>query len=43
MASTPRVSLNLESSVPAYRQIADDLRRHLVDERLKPGDLLPPG
>ena len=42
MAGALRVSLNLESSVPAYRQIADDLRRHLVDERLKPGDLLPP-
>lgn len=42
MASGLRVSLNLESSVPAYRQIANDLRRHLVEERLKPGDLLPP-
>jgi DNA-binding transcriptional regulator YhcF (GntR family) len=42
MAATLRVSLNLESPVPAYRQIADDVRRHLVDERLKPGDLLPP-
>jgi GntR family transcriptional regulator len=42
MASALRVSLNIESSVPAYRQIADDVRRHLVDERLKPGDLLPP-
>jgi DNA-binding transcriptional regulator YhcF (GntR family) len=42
MASALRVSLNLESPTPAYRQIADDLRRHLVDERLKPGDLLPP-
>jgi len=42
MASTLRVSLNLESPVPAYRQIADDLRRHLVDERFKPGDRLPP-
>lgn len=37
-----RVSLNLESPVPAYRQIADDVRRHLVDGQLKPGDLLPP-
>jgi DNA-binding transcriptional regulator YhcF (GntR family) len=35
-------ALNLESPIPAYRQIADDVRRHLVDERLKPGDLLPP-
>ena len=42
MAGALRVSINLESSVPAYRQIADDLRRHLVDEQLKPGDLLPP-
>ena len=42
MAVALRVSLNLESPIPAYRQIADDLRRHLVDERLKPGDLLPP-
>jgi len=42
MAGALRVSLNLESSVPAYRQIANDLRQHLVEERLKPGDLLPP-
>jgi len=42
MADALRVSLNLESPTPAYRQIANDLRRHLVDERLKPGDLLPP-
>jgi GntR family transcriptional regulator len=42
MAGALRVSLNLESTVPAYRQIANDLRRHLVEERLKPGDMLPP-
>ena len=36
------MSLDLESPTPAYRQIANDLRRHLVEERLKPGDLLPP-
>jgi len=42
MAGALRVSLNLESPVPAYRQIANDLRRHLVEGRLKPGDLLPP-
>jgi len=42
MAGALRVTLNLESSVPAYRQIANDLRQHLVEERLKPGDLLPP-
>ena len=42
MAGALRVSLNLQSPVPAYRQIADDLRRHLVDGQLRPGDLLPP-
>jgi DNA-binding transcriptional regulator YhcF (GntR family) len=42
MPEVLRVSLDLESSIPAYRQIANDLRRHLVEERLKPGDLLPP-
>jgi GntR family transcriptional regulator len=42
MADALRVSLDLESPTPAYRQIANDLRRHLVEERLKPGDLLPP-
>src|SRR5580765_1588136 len=42
MAGALRVSINLESHIPAYRQIASDLRRHLVEERLKPGDLLPP-
>ena len=42
MAAALRVSIDLESPVPAYRQIANDLRRHLVEERLKPGDLLPP-
>ena len=36
------MSLDLESPTPAYRQIANDLRRHLVEERLKPRDLLPP-
>ena len=42
MAAALRVSINLVSPVPAYRQIADELRRHLVDGQLKPGDLLPP-
>jgi GntR family transcriptional regulator len=42
MPGAPLVSINLQSSTPVYRQIASDLRRHLVDERLKPGDLLPP-
>ncbi len=42
MAGALRVSINLESPVPAFRQIAGDLRRHLVDGQFKPGDLLPP-
>ena len=42
MADALRVSLDLESHTPAYRQIAHDLRRHLVDQQLKPGDQLPP-
>ena len=42
MAGALRVSVNLESPIPAYRQIAHELRRHLVEERLKPGDLPPP-
>ena len=42
MAPGLRISLTLESPIPAYRQIADDVRRHLVDGRLNPGDLLPP-
>ena len=42
MTAALRVSLNVDSPTPAYRQIADDLRRHLVDGQLEPGDLLPP-
>ena len=42
MAVALRVSLDLESPVPAYRQIANDLRRSSGGRRLKPGDLLPP-
>jgi len=42
MTAAPRVSLDLGSPTPAYRQIANDLRRHLVEGQLRPGDLLPP-
>ncbi|HEY7186412.1 MAG TPA: GntR family transcriptional regulator [Vicinamibacterales bacterium] len=42
MADPLRVSINPSSPTPVYRQIANDLRRHLVEERLTPGDLLPP-
>jgi hypothetical protein len=33
MAAGLRITLNLESPIPAYRQIADEVRRHLVEER----------
>ena len=42
MAGAPLVAINLSSPTPVYRQIAHDLRRHLVEQRLKPSDLLPP-
>src|SRR5215510_2738158 len=42
MADALRVTINPSSPTPVYRQIANDVRRHLVEERLKPGDLLPP-
>ncbi len=42
MAPALLIELHADSPVPAYRQITDALRRHLVDGRLKPGDLLPP-
>lgn len=36
------IDLHVDSSVPAYRQIADGIRRHLVAGHLAPGALLPP-
>lgn len=42
MTAGPLIEIRADSPVPAYRQITDALRRHLVDGRLKPGDLLPP-
>jgi DNA-binding transcriptional regulator YhcF (GntR family) len=36
------IEVHPASSVPAYRQIADAIRRHLVDGSLPPGSLLPP-
>lgn len=38
----PLLRIDLSSGVPAYRQIVDALRAHLVNEGLRPGDLLPP-
>ena len=36
-----RIQIDLDSPVPATRQIADALRVELVEGRLKPGDDLP--
>jgi len=36
-----KLVLELQSPVPAYRQITDQLRGYLVAGSLKPGDLLP--
>lgn len=36
-----RIRLDLDSPIPATRQIADALRVELVEGRLKPGDDLP--
>jgi GntR family transcriptional regulator len=38
----PALRVDPTSIVPVYRQIADTLRGHLVEEVLRPGDLLPP-
>lgn len=36
------IELRPASPVPAYRQIADAIRRHLVAQQLAPGAILPP-
>lgn len=38
----PTIRIDLESTTPAYRQIADSIRTLLVNGALSPGDLLPP-
>src|SRR5438045_7258362 len=41
MAGSARIHIDLNSPVPATRQIADGLRVELVEGRLKPGSDLP--
>ena len=41
MAAASRIRIDLNSPVPATRQIADGLRVELVEGRLKPGSDLP--
>jgi len=38
----PILTIDLNSPVPAYRQIADGLRSALLNSALRPGDALPP-
>jgi len=40
--SAPILQVILHGDAPAYRQIADALRSHLVQGDLSPGDVLPP-
>ena len=42
MAARSIIRIDLSSSVPAYRQIADAIRARLVNRALKPGAQLPP-
>lgn len=41
MASGPKIRIDLQSTVPVYRQIVDALRIHLVNGALAPGTQLP--
>ena len=36
------IRIDVESDTPAYRQIVDAMRTHLVSGRLEPDDVLPP-
>ena len=39
---SPLLQIDLSAGIPAYRQIVDAVRAHLVNGALQPGDLLPP-
>jgi len=41
MGAPPQIRIDLDSPVPAYRQIVDNVRVHLVDGALPPGSQLP--
>jgi len=41
MSATPKIRIDLNSSIPAYRQIVDALRVLFVEGRILPGDSLP--
>ena len=41
MSSDPQIQVDLNSSTPAYRQIVEQFRHHMVEGSIKPGDSLP--
>jgi len=42
MARSAQLKIDISSDVPAYRQIADQVRALVVEGALEPGDSLPP-
>jgi GntR family transcriptional regulator len=42
LANNIQIRFDTASSAPAWRQILNQLRTHIVEEALKPGDVLPP-
>jgi DNA-binding transcriptional regulator YhcF (GntR family) len=42
MTKGPSVSIDVNSPLPVYRQIADSVRHLLVEGELQPGEQLPP-
>ncbi len=41
MPGAPRIRIDLDSTVPVYRQIVDAMRIYLVEGSLRPGDAVP--
>ena len=42
MTKTTQIQLDMDSSVPAWRQIVGQLRTLVMEAELEPGDVLPP-
>lgn len=42
MRQSPHVRIDTSSDLPAYRQLADQLRAFAIEGVIKPGDALPP-
>jgi GntR family transcriptional regulator len=41
MPAPPQIRIDLASATPAYRQIVDQIRTHIVESLLRAGDALP--